>query len=88
MTINPMNWNTAFYKLSNLKAFISLGADPAKPDEVLYLVSLTDLEHQEHFQQEFNNLDRACAYINQRWGEWELSDLADSGSGCGTCAAH
>jgi len=88
MTISPLNWNTAFYKLSNLKAFIALGADPVSPDEVLYIVNLTDQEHKEYFQQEFKALYQACSFINNRWGEWELSDLADSGSGCGTCAAH
>lgn len=87
MAVTPLNWNTTFYKSSNLKAFVSVGANPENPNEVLYLVSLTDEEHREYFQQEFKQLDEACSFINQRWGEWEASDLANS-SGCGTCAAH
>ncbi|MBH47798.1 MAG: hypothetical protein CME71_06470 [Halobacteriovorax sp.] len=88
MAISPLNWNTNTYKSSNLKAFISIGASPSDPEEVLYLVNLTDDEHREYFQEEFSSLDQACSFINERWGDWEQSDLANSGSGCGTCEAH
>lgn len=88
MSITPMNWNTSIYKSLNLKAFISIGADPESPEQILYMVSLTDDEHREYFQEEFLQLDDACSFINQRWGDWDETDLAASGSGCGTCEAH
>lgn len=87
MAINPLNWNTTVYKSLDLKAFISIGADPIKPENLLYLVNLTDEHHLEYFQQEFQKLEDACAFINDRWSDWEEVDLA-TGSGCGTCSAH
>lgn len=87
MAVTPLNWNTTLYKSLDLKAFISLAATPENPDEIVYLVNLTDEEHREYFQQEFSHLDEACAFINERWGDWQEADLA-TGSGCGTCAAH
>ena len=87
MAITPLNWNTNFYKSLDLKAFISIGAHPDNTEELIYFVNLTDEEHRDYFQQEFKSLDEACRYINQRWSDWELADLA-TGSGCGSCAAH
>ena len=87
MAVTPLNWNTTFYKSLDLKAFISIGANPAAIEEIVYLVNLTDEDNRDYFQQEFKSLDEACRYINQRWGEWEEADLA-TGSGCGSCAAH
>lgn len=87
MAITPLNWNSTIYKSPDLKAFISLGADPEKPEQMIYLVNLTDDDHREYFQQEFLSLETACSFINERWGDWEETDLGKSG-GCGTCSAH
>lgn len=54
---------------------------------VCYVVTLTDLEHQELFQSEFNDLTGAVACLNERYGHWEFFDAENppQADGCSSC---
>jgi len=55
--------------------------------QINYVVTLTDLEHQELFQSEFNDLELALACLNERYGHWEFFDAENppQTDGCSTC---
>jgi hypothetical protein len=90
MHINLTNWNYAYYKNGNLRVQIYMGAD-IQNDE-LYFVTSTDLEAKhEFYQKEFQVLNEAVEYINERYSHFDFvpgKEIKDSGSGCGTCSAH
>jgi hypothetical protein len=90
--VNKDNWNFCHYKNSNLTALVSFGASPEiLEDKFIYYVSVIDEENNEQFQQEFDNVDTACSFINDKYAEfWDFKDLSfkeDTG-GCGSCTAH
>lgn len=87
-TITPENWTFCFFKTEDLKAFISLlGVPEADETRVNYVVTLTDKEHQEIFQNEFNTLNEAIVVLNQRYGHWEFfnAESPPEQGGCSSC---
>lgn len=91
--ITENNWTFCHFKSLQLKAFISFGADPvedlsAEP-ALLYFVTLTDHDDAEVFQSDFEKLDLACDFLNEKYGHWEFINAEEDngGGGCGTCAA-
>jgi hypothetical protein len=87
--ITPDNWTFCHFKTVELKAFISMSGAPSLGHEVQvnYVVTLTDLEHQELFQSEFNDLSSAVSCLNDRYGHWEFFDAENppETDGCSTC---
>ncbi len=61
--------------------------DLASEAQISYVVTLTDLEHQELFQSEFSDLDHAVTCLNERYGHWEFFDAENppQTDGCSTC---
>ncbi|MFA5583051.1 MAG: hypothetical protein WDA09_02460 [Bacteriovoracaceae bacterium] len=89
--VNSKNWNYAQYRMDNLMAMISFGADPSESDtefQMQYFVTVLEDERVEKFQKQFKSLNEACFYLNEQYGDWEFKDLATKGSGCSSCAAH
>jgi hypothetical protein len=90
--VHKDNWNFCHYKNNNLTALVSFGASPEiLEDKFIYYVSVIDEESNELFQQEFDQVESACSFINDKYSEfWDFNDLSintDTG-GCGSCAAH
>lgn len=91
--ITSDNWTFTHFSSADLQAFIHLGAEPAihEDDEItiLYLVSVLKNQEEELFQWEYKELHDAITAINEKYGQWELTDRSQgSGGGCGTCEAH
>ena len=89
--ITEENWSICQYKSQKLQAFISLCASPSHTEnKEFYSVTLTDLEFHEVFQNDFEQLEKAIQFINEKYGHWEFNNLQKSGSdsGCSTCQAH
>ena len=87
--ITPDNWTNCFFTLNDLKAFISIGADPEHNSEITFYVTLTNKDHEEIFQTEYQSLDEAIKVINQKYQEWNFTDtLNPQSGGCDSCGAH
>lgn len=84
------NWTYCHYKSSQLKAFISLGGELSEDVQLLYMVTLTDHDHNELYQSTHKALDNALADINSRYQSWDFVDAeaGPSGEGCTSCEAH
>ena len=63
------------------------GAPSEEEPIINYVVTLTDQEHQELFQSEFNGLEDAVACLNERYGHWEFfaAEKPPQSDGCSTC---
>ena len=87
------NWTYCHFKSLQLKAFISFGADPSNVSDgepaLIYFVTLTDHDDAEVFQSDFDELNEACDFLNEKYGHWDFIDaeVDNGGGGCGTCAA-
>jgi hypothetical protein len=91
--INSDNWTFCHYASEQLKAVITFGASPDTSEkEFDYYVTVVDEDNTEVFQKEFNKLDIACKYINQRYSDiWDFVDATAAtkkAGGCSTCVAH
>lgn len=88
MTIE--NWTYCHFLLETQKAFISFGADPIAPDDLLYFATVTDLEGKELFQKSFKDLNKCLEFINLRYQDWDFIDALapKKAEGCDSCAAH
>ena len=92
-TINSDNWTYCHYSSAQNKALITFGASAESMDQSYeYYVTVLNNDHDEVFQKEFNQLDMACRYINQRYQKiWKFVDATRpvvNESGCSTCIAH
>jgi hypothetical protein len=92
-TVTAENWNFCQYKSDELKAFISLGASPDILDnKFTYFVTVLDEHNNELQQDEFDDINAACHFINNKYSQiWDFNNLSvkeSSGSGCGSCVAH
>jgi len=92
--VNSTSWTYCQYTQGDLRALITLGASPdILDDSFSYYSTVLDQDNVEVFQAEFNTLEKACEYINDRYkDDWDFLDanapkVADA-SGCSTCAAH
>lgn len=91
MQITSENWNYSHYTATKLLCSIFLGAN--ENSDLIYSVTVTDLDHKEIFQEDFLELTEAVSFINSRYSHWDFVDktqkpISDSDSGCGSCAAH
>lgn len=86
------NWNYAQFTDGQLKAIIGLGASPEiLDDSFIYFVSVLDEDNNEIHQEEFNQVEMACDYINEKYsGIWSFNDLSkpEETGGCSSCSAH
>jgi hypothetical protein len=86
------NWSYSCFKSSSLQVIISLGGsfDESSSEPIVeYLVTVLDEKQNETFQQNFNNLEKAVDFVNDRYGLWSFEELkANDGDGCGSCEAH
>ena len=88
--INESNWTFCHYLNGENKAFVSIGAEPAINNDVsvVYMVTLTDADHQEIFQSSHPGLLDAVAEINRKYGHWPFQNgLNQKSEGCTDCAA-
>lgn len=90
------NWSHTHYSFENLRALITFGANwddkLGKSSDLLYFVTVIDEDDHEVFQKQFQILNDACDYINNRYqNEWPIVDLANlknKEGGCASCVAH
>lgn len=92
-SITKENWTYTAYNHNDLQAFISFGADPdILSDNFTYYATVIDSEHNEVFQKDFNEIETACEYLNNKYkGIWSFKNKMtqnDSSGGCSTCIAH
>lgn len=93
MQIHQDNWTTARFQGPETLAFIALGAKPSKSGEaeLVWSLTVTDLEYQEIFQQSYSSLELALEQINKKYSHWTLTDAGlkiRDGDGCSSCHAH
>lgn len=95
--ITTDNWSHTQYNYEGLRAFISFGAhwdfEKYESSEIIYFVTVLDEEENEVFQSQFQTLELACEYINERYqNEWPIIDLNNPPNqkegGCASCVAH
>lgn len=90
--ITEDNWNFSFYKNEHFKAFISVCADYNENDNDSkhYIVHICDNDEVSIHEIKFEQLNKACRYINNKYCEvWDFNSLLQStGGGCSTCVAH
>lgn len=90
--IHPDNWTYCRYRLGDMMAFISYGAqlEQGSPQGILeyYFVVLQNEDYQEFFQKKFPSLLDACQYLNHTYDHWDFEDQTISKEGCGSCQAH
>lgn len=100
LKIHHSNWMTSYFKNQDLKAFVSLLAQPifssgdnSVVENVvsLYALTLVNSDGEELFQECFEEIDLALTELEQRFGQWQLIEMAktlNDGDGCSSCAAH
>jgi len=93
LKIHQANWTSHHFASKQIKASVFLGAIPLADNlaaEILYIVTLTDLENTELLTKDFRELDHALEYLNEYYGHWDLSESKTSkeGDGCSSCDAH
>ena len=88
--VNIENWTYSRYQSGAFIAMISFGADPEsmKDDCLEYYVTVLENEDSEVFQEKFTDLNEACLFLNQTYGDWGFNDQTVKKEGCSTCAAH
>lgn len=99
--IHHSNWTTSFLKSQDLKAFLSLAAEPVFGDELekneivkvetLYALTLTNKDGEELYQESYLSLEEALKELNARYSDWQLVEMAkthNDGDGCSSCVAH
>lgn len=87
------NWSYSCYKNSTLQVIISLGGvyqEETQDALVEYCVTVLADNQDEVFQRNFNDLDLAIDFINERYNDWDFEEVQDKSSdgGCGSCEAH
>ncbi|MBL7664826.1 MAG: hypothetical protein JNM93_06800 [Bacteriovoracaceae bacterium] len=91
--IDLENWTYSYYSLGDNRAQINLTGVPTESNETEFLYSVTVLkdEEVEISLKDFNDLESACTYINDRYKRWALVDGTNpkgkEGS-CSSCQAH
>lgn len=99
MKVDGLNWNYSYYRKGEHKAFICLCGEPIENTQkmtpsneaiIQYAITVTDMDDNELFQQNYLELDDAIEVLNERYKIWEFFDLSQrsDGSGCDTCSAH
>jgi hypothetical protein len=92
-SINSDNWTFCHYKIADLRSQVMLSAEPTESEEPKYLYTVTVLKEEtiEVSTEDFDTLEGACDFINNKYKRWEFVDQlnkkADEG-GCGSCIAH
>lgn len=87
--LNLSNWNYSYFNSEFFKAMISFVAEE-NDQEIRYIYSPTVLDKNEVeiFQTDFNSLDKAIEFMNDRYGHWSFIDPLAKTDGCSTCQAH
>jgi len=90
--ITPDNWTFTNYTDGELVAIITFGASSEiLDDNFIYYVTLLDQDNNEIFQKEFNTIDAACLYANDKYQKiWDFENKLKpaKAGGCSTCIAH
>lgn len=86
------NWSYARYQGPQTLSMINMGAAPTPCGgaQILYYLTLTDLDYKEIYQQEFTELEQALSAINKKYSHWPLllEGAPRQGDGCSSCHAH
>lgn len=90
--VTPDNWSYCRFRLGEMVAFISYGAESPSPEIIqeYYYLTLQDEDFKELFQRKFEGLEEACHQLNMSYDHWDFEDPtqpSDEG-GCGSCQAH
>ncbi len=94
LKIHHSNWTTSYLKNEDLKAFVSLVAEPSEDFQSVvnfYSVTLTNRDGEELFQELFLQLETALNELETKYSDWKLVEMAKTlseGEGCSSCAAH
>ena len=93
--ISENNFRTCYFAQGDLKAFVSMGAEPHAeiPGEIidLFFATLARDQHGDIEQECFEELQLALNWVNSRFGHWDFTDMAKkvaTKSGCSSCVAH
>lgn len=90
--ITPENWNYTYYTRGDLRACITIAAEPNK--DIEYMLTLLDPKNNEVHQGAHKDLNEATQNINLEYGHWDFVDLEQenkkntNSSGCSSCQAH
>ncbi len=85
--LDDQNFMEKVYRFQDRQAGVSLIYDP---DDNIFTYNAYCLEThimKELFTVEQEYLEDALDLINAEFGSWELVDLSEKSSGCGSCAA-
>jgi hypothetical protein len=81
------NYMAKVFRFNDRQAGISLIYDPNRDCFTYNAYCLETKIMKELFTVECDFLDDALSLINQEFGTWDLVDLVEEKSGCGSCAA-
>ncbi len=81
------NFMQSVFRFQDRQAGVSLIFDPNSKTYSYNAYCLETKIMKELFTVECDYLDEALALINDEFGGWELVDLSQSQSSCGTCVA-
>ena len=87
------NWSYSCFKNSSLQIILSLGGayeENSNKAVIEYFVTVLEDGQSEVFQRNFQDLDEAIDFINDRYNGWKFEEVKDKSSdgGCGSCEAH
>lgn len=90
--ITTENWNFSYFSRGDLKACITIAAEPNS--DIEYMLTLLDPKNNEIHQGSFAKLDSAAEKINSEYGHWDYINMETeknkntNSSGCSSCQAH
>ena len=85
--LNDENYLTSAFKFRDRQAGVSIIYNPDDDSYTYNAYCLETKIMKELFTVEYEFLDEAIQTINDEFGTWELVDLANKKSSCGSCVA-
>ena len=81
------NFQEKAFRFRERQAGVSIIYDPNRSTYSYNAYCLETKIMKELFTVEFDFLDDALELMNEEFGSWELFDLSEKSSGCGSCVA-
>ncbi len=85
--LNSDNYLQSVFRFRDRQAGVSLIFNPEEKAYTYNAYCLETKIMKELFTVECDFLDEALEIINSEFGSWELVDLSNNNSGCGSCVA-
>lgn len=83
------NWNYSHFNSEHFKALISIVGEESEGEVLLkYCPTVLNEEEIEVFQKDFDSLEEAIDFANNKYGHWSFTDPTQKEGGCSTCEAH